>query len=107
MKVGTDGLLLGAWASAPQVHRILGIGTGTGLLALMLAQRYPQAKVTAIDLDPITCTQAQENIGRSPWASRIQIYPESLQSFLDRCQSQFSCPVKTFDLLICNPPFYS
>jgi tRNA1Val (adenine37-N6)-methyltransferase len=107
MKVGTDGLLLGAWASAPQVRQVLDIGTGTGLLALMVAQRYPQAQITAIDLDPAACTQAQENVARSPWANRIQIYPGSLHSFVERHQREFPVPAKSFDLLICNPPFYS
>ena len=74
MKVGTDGTLLGAWARVyAKEPRILDIGTGTGLIALMMAQRYPQATVVGIDIDMNAVLQAQENIAASPFADRIMI----------------------------------
>ena len=73
MKVGTDGVLLGAWAETENPQRILDIGTGTGLIALMLAQRNPLSQVTAIEIDEAAATQAEENIARSPWANRIKV----------------------------------
>ena len=81
MKVGTDGVLLGAWASTERCQRILDVGTGTGLIALMLAQRST-AILDAIDIDSDACLQAQENIAKSPFANRIQVY----QTSLDRIQ---------------------
>ena len=71
MKVGTDGVLLGAWASTERCQRILDVGTGTGLIALMLAQRST-AILDAIDIDLDACLQARENIAKSPFANRIQ-----------------------------------
>ena len=71
MKVGTDGTLIGAWANGGK--NILDIGTGTGLIALMMAQRFPDAKVTGIDIDSLAVEQASENVRRSPFAERITI----------------------------------
>ena len=68
MKVGTDGVLLGAWAEGGQ--RILDIGSGTGLISLMMAQRFPEAQVWGIDIDPDACMQARENVAASPFADR-------------------------------------
>ncbi|MCR5241390.1 MAG: methyltransferase, partial [Prevotella sp.] len=77
MKVGTDGCLLGAWAVMPPAERcsphILDVGTGTGLIALMMAQRYPEARVTAVEIDAEAAGQAQENVLQSPFASRIEV----------------------------------
>ena len=71
MKVGTDGTLLGAWARGG--NRILDIGTGTGLLALMMAQRFPEAMLVGIDIDEAAVEQAKENVGRSPFCRQIDI----------------------------------
>ena len=72
MKVGTDGTLLGAWAAAPSGKcRILDIGTGTGLIALMMAQRFPESEVIGIDIDPEAIAQARENVRLSPFSERI------------------------------------
>ena len=71
MKVGTDGVLLGAWAAGGR--NILDVGTGTGLIALMMAQRFEKATVCGIDTDEDACRQAQENISESPYARRIEI----------------------------------
>jgi tRNA1Val (adenine37-N6)-methyltransferase len=98
MKVGTDGTLLGAWA---QVHtsaaRILDIGTGTGLIALMMAQRFPEASVLGIDIDQNAVIQAQENITASPFASRIMIKNENVLDFDD---------TEGFDAIVSNPPYF-
>lgn len=96
MKVGTDGVLLGAWATGGT--RVLDIGTGTGIVALMLAQRCPQAQVTAIDIDEGAVRQASHNVAQSPFADRIEVLHESVQDFDggDGC----------FDAIMSNPPFF-
>lgn len=96
MKVGTDGVLLGAWAGVrPSDRRMLDIGTGTGLIALMLAQRAPEASVIGVDIDDVG--QARENADASPWGDRVAF---------ERCAVQeFSTP-ELFDLIVSNPPFF-
>ena len=73
MKVGTDGVLLGAWAALHESTNLLDIGTGSGLIALMLAQRNAQAHVTGIELDEAAAADARQNVAASPFASRINI----------------------------------
>ena len=98
MKVGTDGTLLGAWALASEgLCRILEIGTGTGLIALMMAQRYPEALVTAIDIDEKAVFQAQENFSASPFADRIRVIEADVLTF-DHTEK--------YDSIVCNPPFF-
>ena len=98
MKVGTDGTLLGAWALASEGPcRILDIGTGTGLIALMMAQRYPQALVTAIDIDEGAVRQAKENVSASPFADRIIVYKTDVLTYEEE---------KKYDSIVCNPPFF-
>ena len=98
MKVGTDGTLLGAWALASESPcRILDIGTGTGLIALMMAQRYPQAKVTAIDIDDGAVRQAKENVSASPFADRINVIKADVLTFEEE---------EKYDSIVCNPPFF-
>jgi len=98
MKVGTDGTLLGAWARVPLASaRILDIGTGTGLIALMMAQRFPKASVLGIDIDPDAISQAQENVNASPFANRIIIKDKNVLYFED---------AKGFDAIVTNPPFF-
>lgn len=82
MKVGTDGTLLGAWATGGR--RILDIGTGTGLIALMMAQRFPEATVTAIDIDADASAQARENVASSPFTGRIDVAHVSLQDLEEK-----------------------
>lgn len=97
MKVGTDGTLLGAWASVKEgLCRILDIGTGTGLIALMMAQRYPEAEITGIDIDKKAVFQAQANVEASPFAHRVHIQQADICSFT----------AKSFDSIVCNPPFF-
>ncbi|MBR5918684.1 MAG: methyltransferase [Prevotella sp.] len=106
MKVGTDGVLLGAWAEGGR--RILDIGTGTGLIALMMAQRFADATVTAIDIDEESCRQARENALASPFADRVEVVHSSLQSysvdFLEKSLKNDS--ILPFDSIVSNPPFF-
>jgi tRNA1Val (adenine37-N6)-methyltransferase len=97
MKVGTDGCLLGAWASYAAPERILDIGTGTGVVALMLAQRYPQAIIDAVELEEAAANQAKANFEASPWEDRLSLYRGGIQEF----ESELS-----YDLIVSNPPFY-
>ena len=97
MKVGTDGVLLGAWAPTENSSRILDIGTGTGLVALMLAQRNSIASITALEIDDKAAQQAVENVGKSPWKSRIEVVQIDFKSYL--------CDQK-FDLIVSNPPYF-
>lgn len=98
MKVGTDGVLLGAWAGTDSCNRILDIGTGTGLIALMLAQRSP-AIIDAIDIDTDACLQAQENVVASPFAERIQVRHSALADFAQAATDRY-------DLIVSNPPYF-
>lgn len=82
MKVSTDGILLGAWADVKHCKNILDMGSGTGLLALMLAQRTEEnCQIQAVELDPIAVKQAQENINDSVWKNRIQLIQTDIQHF--------------------------
>lgn len=94
MKVGTDGVLLGAWAMGG--GRVLDVGTGSGLIALFMAQRYPEARITAIDIDRGAYQQAQANVLSSPFNGRIEVMQSALQDF----------QAGVFDAIVCNPPFF-
>jgi tRNA1Val (adenine37-N6)-methyltransferase len=98
MKVGTDGVLLGAWADCENAKTILDIGTGTGLIALMLAQRST-AHIDAIEIDQSASEQAGENVTKSPWETRISVINKSLQQFTEQID-------KKYDLIVSNPPFF-
>ena len=106
MKVGTDGVLLGAWCPVEEVRgqlsdvRILDVGTGSGLIALMLAQRCPQAQIDAIDIDPDAVLQAQENFARSPWSSRLHAQYVALQNLKSEIRNQ------KYDTIVSNPPYF-
>jgi tRNA1Val (adenine37-N6)-methyltransferase len=99
MKVGTDGVLLGAWASIPPSMAphptVLDVGTGTGLVALMMAQRYTNACVTGIDIDNGAVCQAAKNVSSSPFADRISIVRKAVQEYEG-----------AFDAVVSNPPFF-
>jgi len=98
MKVGTDGVLLGAWADCQFADSILDIGTGTGLVALMLAQRS-SAQIVALEIDKDAALQASENIHESPWPDRIAIVQDDFRFFAEQTSSRF-------DLIVSNPPYF-
>lgn len=100
MKIGTDGVLLGAWANMDGKERILDIGTGTGVIALMAAQRNSKAIISAVEIDKASAKQAQENAANSPFTNRVTIINTSIQDFTKTTDTPF-------DLIICNPPFFS
>ena len=97
MKVGTDGVLLGAWADCLGKD-ILDIGTGTGLISMMLAQRFPQSQIDAIEIDENAYYQAKENFENAPFQNRLSIYFTSLQTYKTD---------KKYDLIVSNPPFFT
>ncbi len=98
MPVSTDGVLLGSWFSADKAERILDIGTGTGLVALMAAQRFPDATIDAIDINSEAIRAAQYNITQSPWHQRIQLQQT------DVLNPNF---VTDYDVVVCNPPYFT
>lgn len=102
MKVGTDGVLLGAWVAQEFSNlsptNILDIGTGSGLIALMLAQQFDKADITGIDIDEQAVMQAQQNFRQSPWNNRLTAQLSSLETY----QSD-----RQYDIIVCNPPFFS
>jgi tRNA1Val (adenine37-N6)-methyltransferase len=101
MKVGTDGVLLGAWAPIiNNPYNILDIGTGTGLIALMLAQRSNAEQIDAIEIDDDAYEQATENFENSPWNDRLYCYHAGLDEFVEEVEEEF-------DLIVSNPPFYT
>ncbi|MFD0793819.1 tRNA1(Val) (adenine(37)-N6)-methyltransferase [Mucilaginibacter litoreus] len=100
MKVNTDGVLLGALASAEDPQQILDIGTGTGVIALMLAQRFPNAKVDAVEIDASAAETAKKNFVTSIFNDRVCVYANSFESFL------YDHPGRHYDLIISNPPFF-
>ena len=97
MKVGTDGVLLGAWAACDGAKRILDIGTGTGVIALMLAQRNTEAHIQAVEIDETATQRARSNFDMSPWAERLDV---------ECCAVQAFNPAEKFDLIISNPPYF-
>ena len=108
MKVGTDGVLLGAWAKpscdANSDLSILDIGTGTGVIALMMAQRFPNAVITAIEIDHDAAEEAKTNAGNSPWSDRISVVESALSDFDAADVDGELCQ---YDLIVTNPPFYN
>lgn len=99
MKVGTDGVLLGALAQVENAASVLDIGTGTGLVALMLAQRS-QAQITGIEINADAAHEAQFNASNSPWNNRVTMLHTELKAFYDQHKTL------QFDTIVCNPPFF-
>ena len=97
MKIGTDGVLLGAWADIEDDSRILDVGTGTGLIALMLAQRSANAEIMGIDISHEAIEEARDNFLNSPWATRLSV------SLCDVCSFESA---EKFDHIVSNPPYF-
>jgi tRNA1Val (adenine37-N6)-methyltransferase len=97
MKISTDAVLLGALAKAENPQKILDVGTGTGVIALMLAQRFPQSQIQAVEMDPSAASQARENFEKSSFAKRMEVWEGKLQDFT---------PLIKFDLIVSNPPYF-
>jgi len=101
MKIGTDGVLLGAWTTIENNPKaILDIGTGTGIIALMLAQRSNAEQIDAFEIDESAYEQAVENFENSPWSDRLFCFHAGLDEFLEE-------PEDEYDLIVSNPPFFS
>lgn len=101
MKVGTDGVLLGAWSPIPEnIFSVLDVGAGTGIIALMLAQRTNAEQIDALEIDEEAYEQAVENFENSPWGDRLFCFHAGLDEFIEE-------PEDEYDLIISNPPFYT
>ena len=101
MKIGTDGVLLGAWTPIPEnAFSILDVGAGTGIIALMLAQRTNAEQIDALEIDEEAYEQAVENFENSPWSDRLFCFHAGLDEFVEE-------PEDEYDLIISNPPFYT
>lgn len=100
MKVGMDGVLLGAWADPSGAERILDIGTGTGLIALMMAQKNSSALIDAIEIDSDAFLEAVLNVQQSPWKDRIRVECRSFQDLAEQTD-------RKYDLIVSNPPFFA
>lgn len=101
MKIGTDGVLLGAWTPMPEnAFSVLDVGAGTGIIALMLAQRSTAEQIDALEIDEEAYEQAVENFENSPWSDRLFCFHAGLDEFVEE-------PEDEYDLIISNPPFYT
>jgi len=100
MKVGTDGVLLGAWADTTNAQKVLDIGTGSGVVAIMLAQRTTGATIHGIEIDECAHQQATANMANSPWADRLVAIHKPIQDYAKLSREEY-------DLIVSNPPFFS
>lgn len=104
MKIGTDGVLLGAWVSplfAEKAHiKAIDIGAGSGLISLMMAQRFESADIMALEIDSNACLDAEVNVAASPFVGRVSVVNDDFIHFSADCSSEF-------DLMVSNPPFFA
>lgn len=100
MKVGTDGVLLGAWAAVEKDKRVLDIGTGSGVVAIMLGQRNEQAIIHGVEVDADAYEQARQNMEKAPWSDRLKPIHSAIQDYARQYQGQY-------DHIVSNPPFFS
>lgn len=100
MKVNSDGVLLGAWVDIDKAQNVLDIGTGTGVIALMSAQKNPAAQIVAIEIDEDSCIQAASNFKNSPWSDKLSLVSDQIQKYGKEAD-------RKFDHIISNPPFFS
>ncbi len=99
MKVNTDGVLLGAWVNVNGAANILDVGSGTGVIALMLAQRSPKSTIHAVEIDATAVDTARHNMLNSPWSSRVDVSCSSFQDFANNSS-------QLYNLVVSNPPFF-
>ncbi|MEY3984500.1 MAG: hypothetical protein RL160_2059 [Bacteroidota bacterium] len=97
MRISTDACLFGAWIQLHHARRVLDVGTGTGLLALMLAQRFPETRFTAVEVEAGACIDAAANFKAAPWQERLQLFQEDVRHWQT---------TEKFDAIVCNPPFF-
>ncbi|MEE9373195.1 MAG: methyltransferase [Saprospiraceae bacterium] len=100
MKVGTDGILLGAWCDVKRAKKALDIGTGSGLISLMIVQRNEAAIIDGVEIDETSYNQAKRNFMDSDWHKRLNIVNSSIQDFSAESKGNYN-------LIVCNPPFFS
>jgi tRNA1Val (adenine37-N6)-methyltransferase len=98
MKVGTDGVLLGSWTTTENVARILDVGSGTGLIAIMMAQKST-AVIDGVEIEKNACLQSRKNVATSPWPKRINVYHDSIQQFSKQTSLKYN-------LIVSNPPYF-
>ncbi|MFZ6052418.1 tRNA1(Val) (adenine(37)-N6)-methyltransferase [Halocola ammonii] len=98
MKISTDGIVFGSWVNATGCAKILDVGAGSGLLSLMLAQRFPEAHIDAIEIEPTAAERARENFSNSLWSERLKLIEGDFKDFE---------PSGKYDLVVSNPPYYS
>lgn len=115
MKVGTDSVLLGSWCDCAGARTVLDLGAGSGLLALMIAQRLPEAVITAVEIDPGACGAAASNFEASPWSGRLSvvcadalaIVPDARYPIMrKRHAASLQVGIGRADLIVCNPPYF-
>ncbi len=99
MKVSTDGVVLGALVDAENAFEVMEIGVGTGVVSLMLAQRFPQLHITGLEIDKEACLQAAQNASNSPWPLQVTFVNQAIQDYTRKVASRF-------DLIVTNPPYY-
>lgn len=100
MKVGTDGVLLGAWCNVERASSVLDVGTGTGVIALMVAQRNATAIIDAVEIDAEACSEARSNFLASPWAGRLAVAQCDFLHYAAECG-------RKYDLIVSNPPYFT
>ena len=95
-KVGTDSVLLGSWVDCANAQRVLDIGSGSGVISLMIAQRS-RAHIDGVEIDTAAASQSKQNVRHSPWSDRIFIHEQRIQDFK---------PLQPYDLIVTNPPYF-
>ncbi len=100
MKINTDGVLLGAWVDCENVNSVLDVGTGSGVIAIMLAQRCEADRIEGIEIDKQSYEEASSNMAESPWKNRLSAICQSIQEYAEGAESDY-------DLIVSNPPFFS
>lgn len=107
MKIGTDGVLLGAWVDVEGAKNILDVGTGSGVIGIMLGQRNTEANIHGVEIDDPSFEQTKENMAKCPWADRLTAFHTSIQDFANLSAARHEARKGPYDLIVSNPPFFS